>query len=518
VSRSQSGSTVGPVVGRLLSALLFCASAAAIAAADERPFDLVLANGRVIDPASGTDGIRHIGILDGRIADVSETPLRGDEVIDATGLVVAPGFIDLHAHGQNPFSARLQALDGVTTALELELGVYPVAPWYAAREHKSVINYGASVGHPSARVSVMHGIDLGAIEAAASFGGSAISRMPRVPPRPARWADEATTVDELDALQNKLQQGLDDGALGIGFGLAYTPAASREEIWRSFAVAARNSVLTYVHLRHSGDVEPGSGIGALQEVIASAATTGAGLHVAHIATTARRNVPLALEMLDSARKRGVDVSTEVYPWEAAETGIGSAIFDEGWQQRTGATFADLEWSATGERLTEETFRRYRKEQPSGSVIAHIIPAEAVDYAMSHPHIIVVSDGPAYVLGRGHPRGAGSFSRTLGHYVRDRKVLGLMGALAKMTVLPADRLRSFVPDMARKGRVQPGADADITVFDPERVGERATYRDPVRPSAGIGHVIVGGSFIVKDSAFVEGAYPGRPVRRTTKAHP
>lgn len=500
---------------KILPLALIAAALAAPPLAGQVP-DLVLANGRVIDPASGTDAIRHVGIVDGRITVVSERPISGRRTIDVSGLVVAPGFIDLHAHGQNGFSSRLQALDGVTTALELEFGVFPVAEWYAARAGKAYINYGASVGHIAARVSVMHGIAATSGEVTDPTGESTATG--GAPPRPARWADDVMTAEEVRSLQQRLQQGLDEGALGIGFGLAYTPAASREEVWRAFEVAARNDVLTHVHLRSSGGIEPRSMLGALQEVLANAASTGAALHVAHIATTARRQLPMALEMIDRARQQGVDVSTEVYPWEAAQTGLASAIFDEGWQQRTGATYGDLEWAATGERLTEETFKRYRSQQPPGSVIAHIIPPEIVELGLAHPGVMVVSDGPVYVIGRGHPRGAGSFARTLGTYVRDRKVLTLADALAKMTILPARRLESAVPQMVRKGRLQAGADADITVFDPRTVGERATFRDPVEPSRGIVHVLVGGTFIVRDSTFVPDVHPGRGVRRTPGEKP
>jgi N-acyl-D-aspartate/D-glutamate deacylase len=495
--------------------LLLAAALAAPSVGGELP-DLVLANGRVIDPASGTDAIRHVGITDGRIAVISGQPIRGRRNVDVRGLVVAPGFIDLHAHGQNRFSSRLQALDGVTTALEFEIGVFPVAPWYAARQGKAYINYGASVGHIAARVSVMHGSDASAGEAADPTADTVVAG--GAPARPARWADDVMTTNELDLLQQRLQQGLDEGALGVGFGLAYTPAASREEVWRAFGVAARNGVLAHVHMRSSGSVEPGSTLGALQEVLANAASTGAALHVAHVATTARRQLPVVLEIIDRARQHGVDVSTEVYPWEAAQTGLASAIFDEGWQQRTGATYGDLEWAATGERLTEETFRRYRAQQPPGSVIAHIIPPEIVELGLAHPGVMVVSDGPAYVVGRGHPRGAGSFARTLGRYVRERKVLSLQDALAKMTILPARRLEPSIPQMARKGRLQPGADADITVFDPHTVGERATYRSPVEPSTGIVHVLVGGTFVVRDSTFLADVFPGQPVRRGTGEKP
>jgi N-acyl-D-aspartate/D-glutamate deacylase len=497
---------------RLSCILLSVVAANSGAAAESKIFDIVLSGGRVIDPDSNLDAVRNVGISGGQIEAISQKPLAGREIVDVSGLVVSPGFIDMHAHGQNPFAARLQALDGVTTALEMELGVFPVESWYARRAGRSPINFGTTVGHRSARIKVLHGIDVGSMEPGTAMNGISGNDVDMPPPRPARWADDTMTDIEIEQLERLLEKGISEGAIGVGFGLAYTPAASREEIWRAFQVAARHGILTHVHLRHSGAIEPGSGIGALQEVLANASSTGASLHIAHITTTARKQLPLVLRMLETARKNGVDVSTEVYPWEAAQTGIGSPIFDNGWQDRTEATYSDLEWVATGERLTKETFDRYRAEQPQGAVVAHVIPAKAVDEAMASPDVIIVSDGPAYFMSRGHPRGAGSFSRALGLYARDRGVVALNDAIAKMTVIPARRLEASVPQMKRKGRVQLGMDADITIFNPEKIGARATYTEPTLPSAGIVHVLVNGTFIVKDTNFQKDINPGRAIRR------
>jgi N-acyl-D-aspartate/D-glutamate deacylase len=489
----------------LLSVVAILALSAMPAAGDaSRRYDLVLTGGRVLDPATGLDARRDVGVQNGRIVAVSERPLQGRASVDVSGLVVAPGFIDLHSHGLDPVSSRLQAQDGVTTHLELELGVYPVEPWYVARQGHSLINFGSTVAHGAARASVAHGVDIGSIETD--------TQARSLPPRPARWADDALRPDEILRLEEKLQQGLDAGALGIGFGLAYTPGASREEIWRSIGVAARNGARSFAHLRFGGSGADTGAVAALQEVLADAASLGAGLHVAHVGSTGRSEVPVMLRMIDAARARGVDVTTEVYPWTAASTGIGSAIFDEGWETRVGATPADLEWPATGERLTAATFAKYRAEQPRASVIAHIIPEPMVEYALRHPGVAIVSDGPSYLRGPDHPRGAGTFARVLGRYVRERRVLTLMDAVAKMTIVPARILESSVPAMARKGRIQPGADADITVFSAEEVGERATFSAPLTPSVGIRHVIVGGVFVVRDGRLVEGVSPGAAIRR------
>jgi N-acyl-D-aspartate/D-glutamate deacylase len=505
VSVRQNGTVV------LARKLMFAAGLAGVcsmsaARADIEPafYDVVLAGGRVIDPETRLDGIRHVGIRHGKIAAISTSALVGKMIIDVKGNVVAPGFIDLHSHGIEPVTARLQALDGVTTQLELELGVYPVQPWYAERAGRSIINFGASVGHGSARAGVMHGNVVGSMKT----GDGAR----RLPPRPARWADAAATPEELELLEQKLQKGLDDGALGIGFGLAYTPATTRMEIWRMFAIGARNDVRSFVHMRHGGSSGDTGATAALQEVLSNAATLGAALHVAHVASTGRESTPELLRMMDAARAHGIDVTTEAYPWAGTSTAIGSAIFDPGWEVRVGAAPSDLEWPATGERLNAESFERYRREQPRASVIAHIIPEPAIEAAIRHPGVAVVSDSPSYQAGTGHPRGAGSFARFLGRYVRERGMLPLTDALARMTIIPALIMQGSVPAFARKGRVQVGSEADLTVFDPETIVEGATFSSPLSPSHGIRYVLVAGTFVVRDGLLVEGAFPGKGIVR------
>jgi N-acyl-D-aspartate/D-glutamate deacylase len=447
-------------------------------------YDVVVANGRVLDPASNLDAVRYVGISGGKIAAVSATALTGRATIDAKGLVVAPGFIDLHSHGQTPENYRFKARDGVTTALELEVGVHPVAAWYAQREGHSLINFGATSGEIPARIAEMH--DSGTL-------------LPRD-----RAVERAATPEEFREILARVGRGLDEGAVGIGLGIAYLPHESRAEVVALFRLAAARKVTLFVHMRNGGPIDPGV-IDALQETIADAAATGASVHVVHITSMGLRETALCLEMIQGARARGLDITTEAYPYTAGMTDLGSAIFSEGWQGRQGGiTFGDLQWALTGERLTAESFARYRKQ--GGFVAIHSIPEEIVRLALSNPMVMVASDG---VLdeGKGHPRAAGTYARVLGRYVREQHALSLMDAIRKMTVMPADRL-----GLKSKGRIAVGADADLTVLDPERVTDRATFEKPAQYSEGIPYVMVNGTLVVNRGELVSGAAPGRGVRR------
>jgi dihydroorotase len=464
---------------------LLVACAATLSA---QTYDIVLAGGRVMDPESGLDAIRNIGIQGRRIAAISQAPLTGKVVIDAKGLVVAPGFIDLHSHGQDDENYRYKARDGVTTALEMEVGVSPVAPWYAAREGKALVNFGATAGHIPARMAVMH--DTGTFL-----------------PRDAA-AHRRATAEERAATLELLRKGIGEHALGIGLGIAYVPMATHPEILDVFRVAADRKVGVFVHMRSPGALEPGSVAESIEEMISDAAVTGASVHMVHITSMALGQTGLALDMIAGARKRGLDVTTEAYPYTAGQTDVSSAVFDEGWQQKLGITYKDLQWVATGERLTAESFARFRKA--GGSVILHAIPEEAARQAVANPDVMIASDG-LLAEGKGHPRAAGTYARVLGHYSRDEKAVPLMVAIRKMTLLPAKRLEAVSPQMAMKGRIKVGADADIAVFDPARVIDRATFDKPDQYSEGILHVLVNGTAVVRDGKIVEGVKPGAGIK-------
>lgn len=476
------------LVGVLLLSMLVHAAGTSLGAASET-YDLVITNGRVMDPESGLDAVRSMGIRDGKVVALSEVPLTGKATIDAKGLVVAPGFIDLHEHGQEPRNYQFQAHDGVTTSLELEVGTDDVDKWYAAREGKSLINHGVSIGHIPVRMEVMH--DPGTF----------------LPTGDA--AHRAATPEELTEMIAAMDRGFQRGALAEGMGVNYTAAASHAEIVEMFRVAAKYRASVHVHLRYGGVKEPASGLAALEEVVAAAAETGAPLHVVHITSMGLKYTPDLIAMVEGAQRHGIDVTTECYPYTAGSTELQSAVFDPGWQESMGITYKDLQWADTGERLTAETFEKYRKQ--GGIVVIHSIPEEAARTAVANPIVIIASDGMRITGAKVHPRGQATFSRVLGHYVREEHVLDLMTALRKMTLMPAQRLEKRAPVFQNKGRIRVGSDADITVFDPSRVIDKATYEEPLQYSQGIEFVLVNGVPVVKDGQLVEGVLPGRAAR-------
>lgn len=464
---------------------------AAAPVAAQGTYDVVIRGGRVIDPETRLDAIRDVGIRGGRIAAVSSTRLRGRQTIDATGLVVAPGFIDLHAHGQDDENYRLFALDGVTTALELEAGTADVPGFYAARDGKSLINYGAAASHIKARMAVMR-----------DGGVAAGTLLP---------LDSAGYVRATDAqiaeMRRFIETGLAAGGLGVGMGLQYTPVATKYEVLEAFRSAAKFRAPVFVHTRSWGATDPGSSVESYMEVIAASAITGAPLHIVHLNSTSLEATPRTLAMIADARQRGVDVTTEAYPYIAGMTELASPLLDR-YLNGPDSLFSTLMLARTGERLTRATFLANRK--PGEVVILFVNTPEMEAMAITSPLTAIASDGRV-MQGVGHPRAAGTYARVLAHYVRETKQLTLTEAIRKMTLLPAQRLETLAPAFRTKGRIRVGADADIAIFDPATVADRSTYQQPAQGSVGFRHVLVNGVPVVVDGSVRDGVFPGRGAR-------
>ncbi len=476
-----------------LTAALVFATAALAGPADSglQDYDLVLAGGRVIDPETGLDAVRNVAIREGRIARVTTDELAGKRVIDASGLVVAPGFIDLHQHGQALEDGALKALDGVTTALEMEIGQPNVAAFLESKHGRSLIHYGTTASHAAARAAAFD-TPLNEDELIAPTGPS---------------TNEPATDEQLLRIEATLRSELAAGALGIGMGIQYTPGALRSEVIKTFRLAAETGVPVFTHVRSFGRLEPGSSIESVGEVIAAAAVTGASLQIVHINSSCVADALECLDMVAGARARGLDVTTEAYPYVAGMTDLRSALFNPGWREKLGVDYDAIRLPGTGERLTRQRFEALRASTEPVGVLVFMNRQETVDAVIRHPLVMIASDGED-----GHPRNAGSFARILAHYVRDTGQLTLMDAMTKMTLMPAQRLEPAVPSARLKGRVQEGADADLAVFDLATVSDRASFSEPALPSVGMRYVLVGGTVVVDEGRVMPERFPGQAVRR------
>jgi N-acyl-D-aspartate/D-glutamate deacylase len=486
--------------------ILFCLLSFATAAVqlaliqkiEAQQYDLVLEGGRVMDPETGLDAVRNIGIRDGRIARITTKPLNGKRVIRAAGLVVTPGFIDLHQHGQELESQQVKAFDGVTTALEMEIGVPNVAAFLKFKEGHSLINYGTTASHCAARALIF-----GAPLPPETYASK--DAVTEILPKSGSATEDHATPEQIQKIEDRLREEIDAGALGIGMGIQYTPGATRLEVIDMFRLAAERKLPVYTHMRSFGRIEPGSAIEATEEVIGAAAISGAPLHIVHVNSTCLRDAPECISLVAGARARGLDVTTEAYPYIAGMTAINSAVFNPGWRERQGIDYGDLVLPDTGEHLTKERFDELHNSSKPQPVLIFSNTQEVVDSVIANPLVMIASDGAP-----GHPRNAGTYSRVLAQYVREKKTLTLMEALRKMTLMPAQMLERSTPDARRKGRLQEGTDADIAVFDPETINDRATFEKPMEPSLGVRYEIVAGTVLIDEGKLVPNVFPGHAI--------
>jgi len=269
-----------------------------------------------------------------------------------------------------------------------------------------------------------------------------------------------------------------------------------------FRLAAERGLPVYTHTRSTGRVEPGSSIEAIGEVIGAAAITGASLHVVHINSSCLLDSLQCLAMVEGARARGLDVTTEAYPYIAGMTAVNSALFNPGWQEKLGIGYSSLVLPDTGEHLTKQRFDELHASNKTQSVLIFSNTQEVVDKVIPHPLVMIASDGA-----EGHPRNAGTYSRVLAQYVRQQGTITLMNALRKMTLMPAEMLERSTPAARKKGRLQEDADADIVVFDAETITDRSTFKKPMEPSLGVRYLLVAGTLVVDDGKIVPGVFPG-----------
>jgi N-acyl-D-glutamate deacylase len=421
----------------------------------------------------------------------------------------------------------MQAMQGVTTMLELESGVVPIADWYDHQSQKNLpINYGAAAGWTYARIATFTGTKP---EATVKYFQDAQGLMD--------WKMNIATPEQQEQILKLVEQGLDEGALGIGINAGYAPGYGQKEYFALAKLAAERNVATFTHVRYASNMEPKSSFEAVKEVIANAAITGAHMHVCHINSTSLKDIHSTLALIDNAFENNINISVGAYPWGAASTVVGAAMFSgEGWRERMGSTAENFQLGT--KRMTEEQLNDYQKNSPGTFITWHFLDESnpedlaLLDASVLHPRILVESDemfwmfmdkhnhiinydGDEWPLPKdtfSHPRSNGTFAKILRSYVRERKLMTMQEALRKMTLMPAQTLENFVPQMKKKGRLQEGMDADIVIFDPETISDVGTYIAPNQPAVGVQSLLVNGTQIIADSELILDASPGQPIRR------
>ena len=490
-------------------------------------YDVAIVGGRVIDPETGLDGIRNVGIDGDKIGIVTERQIEGRETIDADGHVVCPGFIDMHFHNTaHPFGQRLALHDGVTTPMELELGVYPVTEWYGALEGKSRTNYGASVGSIPIRERILNPDYRDLSEGDFLLDALGKTKESRTS---MKWSTEHATAEQIEQFERMLEEGLQQKAVGVGHAVGYmVDGCSQQESMVVQKLAGKFGVSSFVHARFSSQMAPVSGLLAFFEMMAPQEAYGGGAVFQHMSAQALRDTKTALELFDRAREKGIQVLGEIYPYDYGASIVGADyLVPDNYGPNMGRDYADIIETSSLKPLTKQRYDELMKTNPLTSIMFYNAKEEDVLAGLSHPSSVVGSDAFPYTVREtgkvavdwdvpadavnGHPRGAGTHARVL-TWVREGKLdIPLSLAVSKMTYLIAKYLEdNGVAQMANKGRIQEGKDADITIFDPETVEDKATMKDGALPSSGIPYVLVNGTVMVRDSKTVEDAFPGQPI--------
>ncbi len=349
----KSASALARIIG---TAVLACGLLAAAIPAVAQDYDLVILNGRVMDPETRYDAVANVGIKDGRIAVITEDAITGKETIDATGHVVAPGFIDTHWHNDRPWANKLALRDGRTTVLDLEVGTHGpyIERWYESREGKNQVNYGQAVAHELARSAVLDGFENGqdirsAVESRAAGNG---------------WCCRRPTLDEGNRILQLLDEGLAAGGLGIGSTLGYMrDGVSAREFFELQRLAGNYGRQTGAHFRYTPGTDTTEANG-IQELLANAAALGVPALACHFNNPGYN---LVHELLVRMRERGMNVWGEIYPYAAGSTALNAVFLEpEVWIDQLGYEYEKtLQDVATGEWYTRRAARRCSKRTRSG---------------------------------------------------------------------------------------------------------------------------------------------------------
>ena len=456
-------------------------------------YDLVINNGRVMDPETMYDAVANVGIKDGKIAVITKDTITGKETIDAKGLVVAPGFIDGHQHCIEPYIYRLMVRDGRTTIMDLEFGAYgpKLDEWYKRREGKAPLNFGITVSHEYSRAVVLDGFN----EWEYLYGPDAIKSREKQ-----GWSKTRPNLEQGNEILAQIDEGLRQGGIGIGSTLGYMrEGVSTREVYELQKLAGFYGRQLGMHFRGTpgNDVDEVNGI---QEMLANAAALGTPAIACHFNNP---GYDLVHELLVKMRERGYNVWGEIYPYAAGMTTLNAVFLEpESWVKRLGYKYEEtIQDVATGEWYTQKSREEMLKKEPTRTVLVYKMPEKAVVDWLKMPGVAIGSDGMPLIPDTGstrntpyedfpntHPRSSAAFAKTLR--------LGLDNNIPLMQLVSMTSYNYARPlgemglkAMQVRGRMQEGMVADITIFSPENVKDNATYAKGATPSTGIPYVIV-----------------------------
>ncbi|MCV2874589.1 aminoacylase [Defluviimonas sp. WL0050] len=477
-------------------------------------YDLVINNGRVMDPETLYDDIANVGIKDGRIAAITKDALTGAETVDATGHIVAPGFIDTHFHWQTPIGYRVGLRDGLTSGMDFEAGCAGsyVAAWYEARAGVTQANYGCAVSHELARAVVLDGAEgdflingpIAALETRKKSG----------------WSVTRPTLEQGNAILEEIDKGLQAGAPGIGSTVGYMrEGVSSREMFEVQKVGARYGRPTGAHTRYTLGTDTTENNGA-QELIANALALGAPAIVLHFNNPGWR---LAQQMIVGLQEQGHNIWGEIYPYAAGSTTLNASFLQpESWVEQLGNRYEDtVQDPVTGDFYTLETFKTDMAANPTKPIVVFKMPEEDAPKWLTLKGVTVASDAlppeplfgpwdiPLDQLGNTHPRAAGTRGITI-RLGREHNI-PMMQLISILSYNAAKHLGDTgLKAMQERGRIQTGMVADIVVFDPERFTDNSTYDKGAVPSTGMKAVIVNGQVTLRDDKVLP-VFAGQPIR-------
>lgn len=510
---------------RVMSALMAAIMMGMPLAAAAQDFDLVISNGRVIDPETMLDAVLNVGVKNGRIAAVTAQPISGAETIDATGLVVSPGFIDTHFHALDGLAVRLAAHDGVTTGMDLEIGSSLVPEWYAAKDGSWPLNYGTCASHELARMMIHDPeVDMSeVIDATTVFAKRAESGEDGVQ----GWSVTKSSLEQMNKINTIVDEGLRQGAICVASTVGYArEGITTYEMFEVQRAGARYGRPLALHARlHGNNSTPYEAQLGFAEVFTNAVLLKAPLLYMHDNDYGWWEIE---EKLQLARAQGMNMWSEYYPYDSAATAI-SAVFlqPETWEQSWGYKYEETIYDPYQDKyLPKDEFLQTVQEHPDRTVIVFNPNRKRwINYWVRMPHMTVAADSMWSGLGwdakltdyLGHPRTAGTHGRSF-ELAREQGV-PLMFTISQMSYWPAKHLGDAgLAAMQERGRIQQGMIADITIFDADKVRSPATYKvgEQGLPTEGIPYVIVGGKQVVKESEFQMGVWAGQPIRYPVEA--